>query len=241
MTSEERIAELLRALPEPPKGWIEAAKQLPAARRELETILERIERDERFRELVIADLEETLRAEGVEPTPVVVAHLRRRLAVVTATTGAGLLASLRTSELHDALAEAGPGPAGGSAAALATMMASGLVRLVARVSPDWEDAPGIAAQAAALGDRSLVLADDDHRVYAAALEQLRTRRPRRDAGRGAPPCRGGAPADRGDRGRRRGARGARGTRRRRRRPRGCLGGRDARRGSSSSQRRVSST
>lgn len=94
---------------------------------------------------------------------------------MTAATGAGLLASLRTTELHDALAEAGPGPAGGSAAALATMMASGLVRLVARVSSDWEDAPGIAAQAAALGDRSLVLADDDHLVYVAALEQLRAR------------------------------------------------------------------
>jgi hypothetical protein len=80
MTPEERIAELLRALPEPPMGWVEAAKQLPAARRELETILERIERDERFRELAAADLEAMLRAEGVEPTPVVVAHLRRRLA-----------------------------------------------------------------------------------------------------------------------------------------------------------------
>jgi hypothetical protein len=79
MTPEERIAELLRALPEPPMGWVEAAKQLPAARRELETILERIERDERFRELVAANLEAMLRAEGVEPTPVVVAHLRRRL------------------------------------------------------------------------------------------------------------------------------------------------------------------
>jgi hypothetical protein len=79
MTAEERIAELLRALPEPPVGWVEAAKQLPAARRELETILERIERDEHFRELVAADLEAMLRAEGVEPTPVVVAHLRRRL------------------------------------------------------------------------------------------------------------------------------------------------------------------
>jgi formiminotetrahydrofolate cyclodeaminase len=94
---------------------------------------------------------------------------------VTAATGAGVLASLRTAELHETLAEAGPGPAGGSAAALATMMAAGLVRLVARVSSDWEDAPGIAAQAAALGDRSLMLADDDHRVYAAALEQLRAR------------------------------------------------------------------
>jgi hypothetical protein len=79
MTPEERIAEALRALPEPPAGWVDAAKQLPAARRELETILERIERDVRFRELVVADLEATLRAEGVEPTPVVVAHLRRRL------------------------------------------------------------------------------------------------------------------------------------------------------------------
>ena len=79
MTPEERIAELLRALPTPPVGWIQAAKELPAARRELETILERVERDERFRERVVADLEAMLRAEGVEPTPVVVAHLRRRL------------------------------------------------------------------------------------------------------------------------------------------------------------------
>jgi formiminotetrahydrofolate cyclodeaminase len=80
------------------------------------------------------------------------------------------------------LAEVGPGPAGGSAAALATTMASGLVRLVARVSHDWEDAPGIAAQAAALGDRSLVLAEDDHLAYAHAVEQLRA--PDRDAALG---------------------------------------------------------
>ena len=74
MTREERIAEALRALPAPPPGWVEAAKQLPAARRELETILERVELDERFRARVVADLEATLRAEGVEPTPVVVSH-----------------------------------------------------------------------------------------------------------------------------------------------------------------------
>ncbi len=78
-TPEERIAELLRALPAPPTGWVEAAKELPAVRRELDTILERIERDERLRERAVADLEAMLRAEGVEPTPVVVAHLRRRL------------------------------------------------------------------------------------------------------------------------------------------------------------------
>ena len=79
MTPEEQIAEALRALPEPPRGWVQAAKELPAARRELETIFERIERDERFRERAVADLEAMLRAEGVEPTPIVVAHLRRRL------------------------------------------------------------------------------------------------------------------------------------------------------------------
>ena len=79
MTPEERIAELLRALPAPPRGWVEAAKELPAARRELATILERVERDERYRELVVADLESMLRAEGIEPTRVVVAHLRRSL------------------------------------------------------------------------------------------------------------------------------------------------------------------
>lgn len=98
-----------------------------------------------------------------------------------ATTGQAL-GSLPTGRLHDVLAEAGPGPAGGSAAALATTMASGLVRLVARVSHDWDEGPGIAAQAAALGDRSLVLADEDHIAYAHALEQLRS--PERDAALG---------------------------------------------------------
>ena len=80
MTPEEQIAELVRELPAPPAGWIEAAKELPAVRRELDGVLERLERDERFRELAVADLEATLRAEGVEPTPVVVAHLRRHIA-----------------------------------------------------------------------------------------------------------------------------------------------------------------
>ena len=78
-TPEERIAELLRELPAPPTGWLEAAKELPAVRRDLDSLLERLERDERLRERAVADLEAVLRAEGVEPTPLVVAHLRRRL------------------------------------------------------------------------------------------------------------------------------------------------------------------
>lgn len=101
---------------------------------------------------------------------------------MTAPTTGLTLAALPVGRLHDVLAQAGPGPAGGSAAAIATTMASGLVRLVARVSHEWEEAPGIAAQAAALGDRSLQLADEDHRAYAHAVEELRA--PERDAALG---------------------------------------------------------
>ena len=80
MTPEERIAELLRALPAPPTAWVEAAKELPRTSRELDAILERVADGERLRELAVAELEELLRAEGVEPSPTVVAHLRSRLA-----------------------------------------------------------------------------------------------------------------------------------------------------------------
>ena len=89
------------------------------------------------------------------------------------------LASLPTGRLHDVLAESGPGPAGGSAAAL--RHDDGL-----RARPPRRarlsrlgGGSGIAAQAAALGDRSLVFAEDDHLAYAHALEQLRA--PDRDA------------------------------------------------------------
>ena len=82
------------------------------------------------------------------------------------------VAGLAVTRLQDVLARPGLGPAGGSAAAVAATMAAGLVRLVARVSEDWRDAPGVAAQASALGDRALALADDDHRVYARAMAEL---------------------------------------------------------------------
>ena len=93
------------------------------------------------------------------------------------------VAGIPVSQLQDVPAESGPGPAGGSAAALAATMAAGLVRLVARVSDDWADAPGVAAQASALGDRALALADDDHRVYARAMAELAS--PERDTALGA--------------------------------------------------------
>lgn len=79
MTPEETIAEALRALPSPPAGWVRAAKELPLARREIDAIVERFERDAAYRERLASDLEGMLRAEGVEPTPIVVTHLQRRL------------------------------------------------------------------------------------------------------------------------------------------------------------------
>lgn len=76
---EERLGELLRVLPPAPPGWVEAAQELPRARAELDALIERAERDAAFRQALVDDLEDALRVAGVEPRPVVVEHLRRRL------------------------------------------------------------------------------------------------------------------------------------------------------------------
>jgi hypothetical protein len=76
---EETLAELLRALPAVPAGWAEAAKQLPAARRSLEHLVERCRADDELRRTVIADLESALEREGVEPIRPLVEELRRQL------------------------------------------------------------------------------------------------------------------------------------------------------------------
>jgi hypothetical protein len=76
--SEERLAELLRLLPPAPRGWVEAAQELPLARLGLDRIVARAEADARFRDLLIADLEAALALEGVEPDPAILEALRRR-------------------------------------------------------------------------------------------------------------------------------------------------------------------
>jgi hypothetical protein len=76
---EERIAALLRLLPPPPRGWEEAAMELPAARAELEGLVARAARDASYRARVLADLEDALRREGIEPSPRMVDLLRLRL------------------------------------------------------------------------------------------------------------------------------------------------------------------
>jgi hypothetical protein len=76
---EERLAELIRALPLPPEGWVRAAQELPFARRQLDDIVARAEADLEFRRALVADLEEALRAEGYEPGTLPLEELRRRL------------------------------------------------------------------------------------------------------------------------------------------------------------------
>ena len=77
---EERLAQLLRALPPAPAGWVAAATELPRARAELDRIVELSVADADFRRALFEDLEAALRAVGFEPDRIAVEELRRRLA-----------------------------------------------------------------------------------------------------------------------------------------------------------------
>ncbi len=87
----------------------------------------------------------------------------------------------RLAALLGALEAPAPSPSGGSAAALAAAMGASLVVLACRASTDWDDAPGIAAQASTLRDRLVELAEEDVVAYAAALEALDAARETRGA------------------------------------------------------------
>lgn len=76
---EERIGELLRRLPPPPRGWVAAASELPAARAEIDGLVERANADAAFRAAVLADIEAALAAAGVEPRPALIDLVRRRV------------------------------------------------------------------------------------------------------------------------------------------------------------------
>jgi len=76
---EERLAELLRALPPAPEGWVRAAQELPRSRSELDDIVARAVADEAFRRALIEDLERALRDVGYEPESLPLEELRRRL------------------------------------------------------------------------------------------------------------------------------------------------------------------
>ena len=76
---EERIAAFLRLLPPPPEGWVKAAQELPQARAEIAALVTRALENAAARARIMADLESALEAEGIEPTPSVVAALRASL------------------------------------------------------------------------------------------------------------------------------------------------------------------
>jgi formiminotetrahydrofolate cyclodeaminase len=62
-------------------------------------------------------------------------------------------------------------PGAGSALAVALATAAAVVQMAARLSPEsWTDAAGVAAQAEALRERAILLADEDAEAYRKALE-----------------------------------------------------------------------
>jgi len=66
-------------LPPAPESWVQAAQQLPRVRRELDLVVAKAVADEEFRQALISDLEDALRAEGYEPGALPLEELRRRL------------------------------------------------------------------------------------------------------------------------------------------------------------------
>jgi type VI protein secretion system component VasF len=76
---EQKIAELIRALPPAPEAWVQAAQELPLVRHQLDDIVARAEADLEFRRALIEDLEQALRHQGYEPEELPLEELRRRL------------------------------------------------------------------------------------------------------------------------------------------------------------------
>ena len=75
---EERLGELLSALPPAPAAWVEAAKELPLARR-LDEIVERADVDEAYRRRVVADPESALVQADVVAHAENIEMIKRRL------------------------------------------------------------------------------------------------------------------------------------------------------------------
>jgi hypothetical protein len=76
---EQQLARLLRLLPPPPRGWVEAAQELPPSRGALDRLVAQAEEDAAFRAAVLADLEGAISAVGAVPSPAVVSRARQLL------------------------------------------------------------------------------------------------------------------------------------------------------------------
>ena len=77
--TEERIADLIAALPPAPAAWVEAAIELPEARAAIDQLVERAQADRATRTAILADLESALRQAGVEPSRSMLEGVRARL------------------------------------------------------------------------------------------------------------------------------------------------------------------
>jgi hypothetical protein len=77
-SDHDTLGRLIAALPPAPQGWVQAAQELPAARRGVDQLVARAEADAAYRARVVADLESALAAEGIEPTAPLLAELRNR-------------------------------------------------------------------------------------------------------------------------------------------------------------------
>ena len=73
---EERLGELLSALPPAPAAWVRAAQELPAARSGIDEIVERARVDSEFRARLMADLEAAVAAAGYEPSDELLERVR---------------------------------------------------------------------------------------------------------------------------------------------------------------------
>ncbi len=60
--NEERLAQLIAALPPAPEAWVRAAQELPLARLGLDDIVRRAEQDAEYRQRLVSDLEQALAA-----------------------------------------------------------------------------------------------------------------------------------------------------------------------------------
>ena len=76
---EEKLGEILSALPPAPKAWVDAAKDIPVRRKAIEEIVERADTDESYRRRVIEEPEAVLEEADVVAHAETIEILRRRL------------------------------------------------------------------------------------------------------------------------------------------------------------------
>lgn len=77
--NEEKLAEILSALPPAPEAWVRAAQELPLLQQGLAQIVERADADEDYRRRVVENPEAALEEADVVAHAETVEILRRRL------------------------------------------------------------------------------------------------------------------------------------------------------------------